>query len=596
MSNVKLGNANIQQNSQYTTGNNSAEAKTANAPELLDTKTKLEKSITKTPDMEKVNKPDSIIHQTGVGNEYTEELHYQYLLKAPTIEQQIKAAKKLLAIPKEQVAIPKELFEGVDKAQAETDKQNYLKFREQYLTAKSKGMAFEISQDADGNKTVKTVANTQGTDHTSAFAEKAALRLPLWVNSLLNANTGDGDRGFLSLLRKAVKRGTNFINTMRPAILSNPSAFAPEGPDLLKDGKYNPTYRSLNHVSSAWREHGIANLKDPLAKTLGMVGLGGVIRHVPGEKLYMDPKVIQFSKVFEFLNKEFNFLDRFEKLIKDNGSRVLEYKSVPSYLMDTNGESSLEDWIKISDLYEEADAKNYSDEKFITEFEKLGVPLDKKNERLFERLKDPSDTDITRKTFFGALRYAKIISLVPHAINGHYQIDERSKLGLIQLIGSSLNHPKTREYLAAKHGIDKNANILNINNKRTDHLDFTGKFPKDTKTGKVYDKDSADLIDDLKNNAPDTPTNDLDSVFKIVENKNPYFELVPVGDKERANKDLDLSTFYKENKFLITSGDSPSDSGLIDMPFAIPTDPDILNNLKPGESILDVIEPQVQLS
>lgn len=594
MSSVSADNPNLNtdlKNNYPNSGNNGAEAKTASAAALLDDKAKLEKSITKTPDMEQVKNPDAI-HQNGVKGEYSEELHYQYLLKSPTIEQQMQAAKKLLAIPKDKVPIPKELFEGVDKFQAESDKESYLKFRQQYLEAKAAGMFFEISQDADGNKTVKTVANTQGTDHTSAFAEKAALRLPLWVNSLLNANSGDGDKSFLSLLRKAVKKGTNFINTMRPAILSNPSAFAPEGPDLLKDGKYHPTYRSLNHVSSAWREHGISNLKDPLAKTLGMVGLGGVIRHVPGEKLYMDPKVIQFSEVFEFLNKEFNFLDRFEKLIKDNGSRVLEYKSIPTYLMDTNGDSSLEDWIKIADLYEEADEKKYSDEKFIAEFEKLNVPLDPKNQKLFQRLKDPNDKDINRKNFFGALRYAKIISLVPHAINGHYQIDERSKLGLIQLIGSTLNHPKTRDFVANKYGINRDANILNINNKRTDHLDFNGKFPKDKKTGKVYDKDSADLIDDLKNNAPDTPTNDVDSVFKIVENKNPYFELVPVGDKERANKDLDLSTFFKENKFLLTSGDSPSDAGLIMMPFAIPANPEILANLKPGESIIDVMKPQ----
>ena len=521
----------------------------------------------------------------------------------PSQSKIITKAQELLQIPPEKVPIPKDFLDSWVGQQKLTS--NYLKMRRIILEALAKGRCIDFSLDGDGNLFTKTVAKTQNTDGTGSLSDKLALRLVLWVNHQLG--------------------GSYEVNTQRIGILASPSILGSEGEDIavpleqladeyvskkqsitkeeaLKQIKttyktdeqfaFLPSFRNISNISQIHREYGIYSLKDPLYYALVVKGLGSSIIHRPKQKLKIHSKAIIFSEILDFINSNFDFLDKFYEIIKDQGLRILEFKSLPTYLTSTHGESKLGDYLTLIELVEHAIEQGLSDGQLAKQICSLKLPMNSKFNTLIEQLEDPKNERVITKTFINSLRFGKIFCLVPHTINSYNILDEDSKIKLAELIVNTIRTPEVRLFFLKKYGISQNEEIININGRNISHIAFKEGHLVNTITNYTY-KNFNELVHDLKkvrtqayiDEKISPPLNkvtnrqyknqeefDADmaasvaapehSIIKIIANApNPYFELTANTDKQ---DDLsDIHEIRNQERFLVGGEDSPSGTGLL---------------------------------
>lgn len=543
MSSVSADNPNLK-NNYPNSGNNSAEAKTASAPALLDDKAKLEKSITRTPNMEQVNNPDANnqLHSA-------DDIVAFYTKNKPSWQKVAKAASELLKKSDSEIPILPQTLDGTMGDFRKTVVEDYKKARKIILKALDKSNDIQdfvklvFSLDGDGNVFNKTLLKTQNSDSSGSLTDKLALRMLVWVVHQLGGEVA--------------------INSQRVSITANMSVQGSEGEDIFHNGEIHPSYRTPSRISDCFDELGIYGPKDPLFNLIQMIGLGSAVMHEPGKVLKLNDKVIKFSEIVDAMNQHHGFLDKFNEIIKEKGLRVLEYKALPEYLTGTKGESKLEDYLRFTDLTEKALKAKWSDQKYAQAFKNLNIPLSEKHKTLLKELEDPNNTDINTKTFSAALRYGKIVCMVPHAIDPHNVLDETSKLKLIKLIVKTLRSPEIKDFLAKKYNFAKDKDIFNINNISAEHIDFSGDNPKNTLSGEVY-TDFNRLADSLEDDqkAQKTTVASEEQALKIIANTpNPYLEFTTATNKEDVLPGI--AECKANNMFQIGGGDSPSDKTLM---------------------------------
>lgn len=520
------------------------DAKTAGSPDLKAQKAQLEAGL----------KAEQVIvanqkHQLGGA-----ELLQKYDQYKPSALQIGTVATELLNKKDSEVSIPLETTEGTSGTYKQDVTKDYLLARKIILKSLSNALnqydkddpsAFGewmkrwtpfISTDGDGCVYNKTLIKTQNSCSSGSLIDKAALRLTIWATHMLGGKTA--------------------INSQRVSVLANMSVQGSEGPGPVHNGKSHPSYRTVSQISDCFDEVGIYNHRDPLFGALNIVGLGGAIKHKASEPLKLNDKVIQFSEIVDEMNRTSNYLNKFNEVMKGKGLRVLEYKSLPEYLVGTRNESKLEDYLKFTDLTEQAFKLKWSDHKYAQELKALNIPMSSKHKELLAALEDPSNTAVNIKTFSAALRYGKIVCFVPHAIDPYNIIDEQAKLDLIKLTVKSLRSPELKDFLFTKYNIPKDKDVFNINGISASHIDFSGEDPKNTITGEVY-KDFNALADGLEEakNKGIAPKGSPEQVIKIIANTpNPYCEITANTSKA----DIDAPP-----GFLMASGDSPSDKELL---------------------------------
>jgi hypothetical protein len=477
------------------------------------------------------------------------EILQKYENHKPSWQQIASVAKKLLAKENSQIPILPETTQGAYGAFKKEVVEDYKLARKIILKALSKAETIGdfskllFSLDGDGNIYNKTLIKTQNSDSSGSLADKLAIRLLIWVSHMLNGQTA--------------------VNSQRVSIFANMSVQGSEGEEVLHKGKLHPSFRTVSQISDCFDEVGIYDHNDPLFGALKMIGLGSAVVHEPGKILKLNDKVIQFSEIIDEMNKTHKFLDKFNEVIKEKGLRVLEFKSLPEYLTATRGESKLEDYLKFTELTEKAFKQKWTDQKYAQELKSLDVPMSGKHKELLAALEDPNNKDINLKTFSAALRYGKIVCLVPHAIDPYNILDEDSKLKLVNLIVKTLRSPEIKDFLASKYSFPKDQDIFNINNISVSHIDFSGKDPVNTKTGEVY-TDFNKLADALAKDEREGRTTKAtpNQALKIIANTpNPYLEFTTATNKEEGLPSIEAAK--ANNQFIIGGGDSPSDKSML---------------------------------
>jgi hypothetical protein len=520
------------------------EKQTAGSPDLKAQKAKLEAGL----------KAEQVIVANQKHQLSGAELLQKYDQYKPSALQIGTVATELLNKKDSDVFIPPETTEGTSGAYKQAVTKDYLLARKIILKSLSNALnqyekgdpsAFVawiktwmpfIFSDGDGCMYNKTLNKTQNSCASGSLIDKAALRLTTWVTHMLGGKTA--------------------INSQRVSVLANMSVQGSEGPGTIHNGKSYPSYRTVSQISDCFDEVGIYSHRDPLFGALDIVGLGGAIKHKAGEPLKLSDKVIQFSEIVDEMNRTNNYLNKFNEIMKVKGLRVLEYKSLPEYLVSTRDESKLEHYLKFTDLTEQAFKLKWSDQKYAQELKALNIPMSSKHKELLAALEDPKNTDINIKTFSAALRYGKIVCFVPHAIDPYNIIDEQAKLDLIKLTVKGLRSPELKDFLFTKYNIPKDKDVFNINGISASHIDFSGQDPVNTITGEVY-RDFNALADGLEEAkikgiaAKGSP----EQIIKIIANTpNPYCEITV--NESKAN-------FEAPSGFLVASGDSKSDKDLL---------------------------------
>jgi hypothetical protein len=397
--------------------------------------------------------------------------------------------------------------------------------------------------DCDGNILPKTLIKTQNSDASTPLEDKVALRILIWISHMLH--------------------GKLAMNTQRVGLFANMSVQGSEGPGIVHEGIVQKAQRTVSQISDCRHEVGIYNDQDPLSGVLDIFGLGAAVSHKPGQPLKLDKKLIQFSEIIDEMNKTHGFLDKFNAIMKEKALRVLEYKSIPEYLMSTNGESTLEHYLKFTDLTELAFKEKWTDQKYAQELRALNIPMTSKHKELLLALEDPANPAINIKTFSATLRYGRIVCLVPHCINPDNILDEASKMDFIKLIARTLRSPELKDFLATKYSFPKDQDIFNINNISASHIDFSGQNPVNTQTGEVY-KNFNRLVESLKKDEKEgkiPAANSNQSLKLISNNPNPYFEFTVNTGKDKGASTMEEA--QKNNEFLLGGGDSYSDGALI---------------------------------
>jgi len=477
------------------------------------------------------------------------DLLQKYEHSKPTWQQIAKAAKKLLAKSDSAIPILSETVEGTYGAFRKEVVEDYKLARKIVLNALSKAddigsfVKLLYSLDGDGNIYNKTLIKTQNSDSSGSLVDKLAIRLLIWVSHMLN--------------------GEMAVNSQRVSIFANMSVQGSEGEQIHHKGKMFPSYRSVSQISDCYDEVGIYDHNDPLFKVLKMIGLGSAVIHEPGKALKLSDKVVKFSEIIDEMNRTHGFLDKFNEVIKQKGLRVLEFKSLPEYLTATRGESKLDDYLKFTELTEKAFKNKWTDQQYAKGLKELNIPLSAKHKELLAALEDPSKAEVNLKTFSAALRYGKIVCLVPHAIDPYNVLDEHSKLDLVKLIVKTLRTPELKDFLANKYSFPKDKDIFNINNISAEHIDFSKADPVNVKTGEVY-KDfnrlADSLVEDKKNGITSEAT--AEQALKIIANTpNPYLEFTTATNKEEGLPSVESAK--QNNQFIIGGGDSPSDKSML---------------------------------
>jgi hypothetical protein len=490
--------------------------------------------------------------------------------KRVPIEVVQKVAKDLLAIPEDKVQFPLEMLNGTYGSNTADARKANLKTRAIALKALASGKLLKFSLDMDGNITMKTSAKTQDSASNNSIVAKTALRIIAYVSHMIGG-------GFE-------------VNTQRVGILESPSVLGSMGEDrpfplqdlidhykkedkvddkaalrLVKQNYKNvdeklgivyvPTQRNRSEISSARDELAIYNTKDPLHDMLGMKGLGSAIIHEPGKPLKVNPKALMFAEVIESMDKTHNFTKEFSRIVKKNALRVQEFKSLPDYITEHDGEVQLDHYLKLTEITDQAIKNKVPDAKLAQLIREEGIPLNAKYSKLLDRLANPEDREVTAKTFINAARKGKVFCLVPHTISPDNIFDTESKLELTKLIMQSIRAPETKKFIKEKYGLDPE-NVVNINNKNISDIDFSGDKPKNTKTGQVY-QTLNDLCEGLKS-AEDAPES---AIFKVIVNSPPYMEFTANTNKQDGLPPIEK--IKENNEFFIGGGDSPSDSALL---------------------------------
>jgi hypothetical protein len=518
------------------------EAKTAGSPSLEQQKANLEARTKNTATIA------TLANQMPELSDYKEILQ-KYEKDKPSWQAIAAVAKKLLAIPDTAIPVLSETTEGTFGNFRKEVIEDYKLTRKIILNALSKAetigdfVKIIFPLDGDGNIYNKTLIKTQNSDSSGSLVDKVALRLLIWVSHMLNGGVA--------------------INSQRVSVFANMSVQGSEGPGVVHEGKVKESFRSVSQISNCYDEVGIYDHKDPLFNVLNMIGLGSAVIHKPGQVLKLDDKLVQFSEIIDEMNRTHGFLDKFNALMKEKGLRVLEFKSIPEYLMSTRGESKLEDYLDFTALTEKAFKEKWTDQRYAQELKSLNIPMSPKHKELLAALEDPNNKDINLKTFSTALRYGKIVCLVPHFIDPYNILDEDAKSQLINLIVKTLRSPELKDFLATKYSFPKDQDIFNINNISASHIDFSGKDPINTKTGERY-TDFNQLADALTKDEREGRTTKAtpNQALKIIANTpNPYLEFTTATNKQDGLSTIEAAK--ANNEFLLGGGDSPSDKLLL---------------------------------
>lgn len=485
-----------------------------------------------------INKVDDIIRKNNLSPEKISE-----------------AAKALLS--QEDAPMLNEFTElsGGDKTTAEADKEAYLLRRNIILEALGKGQVIKKDTDLDGTEAVKTLFKTQLTSSQGSLADKLSLRLSLLLNFMIKRSHflhgHKQDAGY--------KTDTLFdeINTQRVGITANTSILSSPGEDIVeldengkakRDSEGNlitrKAHRSIAEIADGRSEYGIYGHDDPLAEILGIKGLGSAVVHKPGEKLFIHEKASQFAALFE----QMDILEGFEAIIRDSGSRVMEFKSMPAYL-DEHQDPRLENYSKLVSLTEDLITKGVEGKDFALAVKNSGIALTPNLEKVLKLVEDPNEIEIDSKMFFAALRKAKIYCLVPHVIQPNNIMNEEVRFKLLSLIINRSRAEDVKQLAQEKFGYPADQDLVSINGFDIADIDFSNGNPKSFSTGQEF-ADMEELKAHLAN-SPKAPN----AIMKVLSNPNqPYFEFTANTSKSDAYTDLE--GIYKSNVFLIGAGDS----------------------------------------
>lgn len=354
------------------------------------------------------------------------------------------------------IELPEELFQGASASDREKVRNFVYNLGIEIFRRLETAEEFDFFSDGDGTMYYK---NPIMTDSTCSFA---STQDRYWNTTLAQCLHYLGTR--LTVL------------TARPGAFAGQSLVGVEGP--INNAK-KPNATSPEEISAC-----IGNERAEMGSfNVNIRGLNGALQSDVGQPLRLTPACENFNKLFNFLDKEFHFVNELLKIRYNDGDsvRVLEFKAVPAAfrLMPDLTLAKYEEYMSLA---KKAREEKWSSPKFVEEVKKLKInfPTELLNPPNKPDLKllDPSDAKAEAK-LTEILRdgHGGIVYFTPHCIDGKnvYRQDVRAKF--YNLLVNTLRDPKTKAWLETEFGIPQDCDVITVNGKDVSHISDFSKYP-----------------------------------------------------------------------------------------------------------------------